>query len=53
MGERWYYVWVDEDCPDKTNDIDEAIRWRDEFRAEGHDSYIVNEDNEMVAESSW
>ena len=43
-----YYVWNDDDCSNVTEDINEARTWRDEFLAEGQDSYIVDEDNEIV-----
>jgi hypothetical protein len=45
---NWFYVWVDDDCPDKTESLELAREWRDEFLREGRDSYIVDEDNNLV-----
>jgi hypothetical protein len=43
-----YYVWCDDDCANKTDDLDEARRWAKEFLDAGRDAYIVDEDNEIV-----
>lgn len=43
-----YYVWNDDDCSNVTKDIQEARDWRDSFTKQGQDSYIVDEDNNIV-----
>jgi len=43
-----YYVWCDGDCQNKTESLPEAIQWCREFRDEGRDSYIVDENNDTV-----
>lgn len=46
-----YYVWVDGDCPDKTDDYRQACQWAHEFRQAGKDDvYIVDADNNLVSE---
>lgn len=48
----WYYLWLyDGDCPEKTEDRQEALRWAKETRAEtGKDAWVEDEDHNIIEE---
>lgn len=44
-----YYVWYDEGCcDDKTEDVQQALQWRDELRAKGFDAYVADADHNVI-----
>lgn len=45
-----YYVWCDDDCQNKTDSLEEAKKWRDEFVADGRASWIVDSDNNYITD---
>ena len=45
-----YYVWCDDDCANKTSSLDEAKGWRDQFLNQGRDAWIVDQDNNYIAD---
>lgn len=47
-----YYVWTDDgSCDNKTSDLTEARKWRDEFIQQGYlGSYITDSDNNIIEE---
>lgn len=45
-----YYVWCDDDCENKTSSLIEAKKWRDEFLAEGRDSWIIDDNGNYITD---
>jgi hypothetical protein len=43
-----YYVWCDDDCANKTQDLEEARRWAAGFIREGRDAWIVDADDALI-----
>ncbi len=47
-----YYIWTDAgNCDNKTTDLLEAVKWRNEFRAEGEGGYIADVDNNALSDA--
>lgn len=43
-----FYLWVDADCSDKTDNLGQALQWLNDFLSEGRDAYIADENNKVI-----